>query len=373
MNKLRQNIFPLICFFIAISTITSYQWFFKEEIVELLNGKTTSWTTQIINWIYPRFLVEQHRFSTNFFLEKTAMVFYRGTAVFFLLGTLTFAIINTEWLKTKWNSFWNQETNQTNIQRLNRLYIIFVFFFTKALIWDIIDLQTAAPFFYQPVFIHKILGLGFPSVPLTILLLFLFYSALLFAFFNKFRRWSFLISTCLFIYFEGLLNGFEKIDHGFATFFYTGFGLTISNFVCDATKNKQVPKWPILLTQLWICLSYFLAGLEKITISGLDWMFSIHSIQSHLIALPTPLGLIISEYDSICFVIMFLTFFVQFGFISILFQKRLTATILLIGISFHWGTTLLLGISQYINPWIAAYIIFIDWSCIPLLLKLKSK
>jgi hypothetical protein len=372
MIKFRANILPLFCFLIAITVITSYHFFFKAEIVALLDGKTSSWSTQIIHWVYPRLSVEQHRFTTSFFLEKTAMVFYRGTGVFIFLGTFCFVLINNPWLAKKWNCFWEQDTNRRGNQILNRLYILFVLFFTRDLIWDIVDLQAAALFFYKPVFIHKILGLGFSSIPWSVLLVGLFYLSLIASFFDKLRNWTFLFAMLLFVYFEGLLNGFEKLDHGFATFFYAGFGLVISNFVSRPSSTKVFPKWPILLIQLWVCLSYFLAGLEKLTISGVNWMFSVHSIQSHLVALPTPLGLLVSESVFLCWIIMVFTISLQFGFISVLFNKKLVLPILLIGVSFHWGTTLLLGINQYINPWIAAYIFFIDWSTISIFQKIRN-
>ena len=371
MNRLHKNILPLFFIFLSISTIASYNLFFREEITFILDGKVSNWSTVIINWIYPRFYVEQYRFPSEFFLAKTELVFYRGVSVLTIFGAFSFALINNHWFTRKWNNFWDQKIDHRNIHILNRIYIMFVLFFTKDLYWDIIDLQTAAIYFYQPVFLLNLLGLGFPSVLATILLLLTFYITLGLAFFNKSRKWTFCIAICLFVYFEALLNGFQKIDHGFASFFYTGFGIALSNFITN-TLQEKAGKWPILLTQLWVTLCYFFAALEKLTISGVNWFFSTHSIKSHLIALPTPFGLFISDYDWICTVILYITMITQFGFITILFNKKLILPILIMGTFFHWGTTFFLGINQVINPWIAAYIIFIDWTKLSLLKK-KSK
>ena len=348
MDKLRENIFPLFCFLIAISILSSFHLFFEEVIVNLLSGKRSDWSTSIIKWVYPRLQVEKHRFSTAFFLTKTTMVFYRATTVFTCFGILSWLIINNNWMITKWNSFWNQETTIYNVNQLNKLYIIFTLYFTRDLYWDITNLQEAATLFYKPAFILKVFDLGFPSLALASVLLFIFYTALVLAFHNKSRKWSFTLAICLFVYFEGLLMGFEKVNHGFSSFLYVGFGLVLCNFVCDLSK-RITEKWPILLTQLWISLCYFLAALEKLTSSGFTWFFSIESIRNHL------------KYDFICFFILFLTILIQFGFIGILLNKKFLIPILLLGVSFHWGTTILLGINQLINPWIAAYIIFIDW------------
>jgi len=364
MNKFKKNIFPLTCLFLGLLAPISYYLFFRFEVNIILSNSPSSWSEHVIEWFYPRFYVEKHRFSTSFFLEKTALVFLRASGFFLIMSLISSIIINTPKVSVKWNNFWEQYTNQRNLNWLNRLYILFIIIFTYDLAWDIINLQTAAVFFYQPAFILKLFGLGFPTIITATVLLSVFYTSLILSFFEKYRQWTFLLTILLFIYFESLLNSFQKIDHGFASFIYVGIGLSLSNFI-NHTSNKIKHKWPILLTQLWICLCYLLSGLEKLTISGFDWL-SIQTIKSHLVSHHTILGLFISESPIACHLVLLVTILIQFGFIAILFNKKLIMPILLIGIFFHWGTTLALGINQIINPWIAAYIVFIDWKNISL-------
>ncbi len=353
MNKLRQNIFPICCLLLAMVVLLSYALFFENEITKILNGNPSSYSEQLIKWIYPRFSVEKHRFSYSFFTQKAQFVFYRGASVLFAFSVLSFLIINFNKVSTKWNSFWSQTTKNTNT--IHRLYIAFMLFFTWDLAWDLTELQSASVFFYQPVFLHKLLHLGFPSTSLAFALLFVFYSTLILSYFNRHRQYTFTIAFLLFIYFEGLLNGFQKIDHGLATFSYAGAGLVLVHF-----SKSSNSKWALSLTQLIVALCYFLAGLEKITTSGLSWI-SGETLQGYLIAHHSSAGLWLAQYPFLCQLVMLFTLFFQLGFMAMLFNKNWVVPILIIGIGFHWGTTIFLGINQFINPWIVVYLFFVDW------------
>jgi len=110
-----------------------------------------------------------------------------------------------------------------------------------------------------------------------------------------------------------LLNDFEKTDQGFTTFFYAGLRLTILFIIRQHIK----PSLPGHLLLLNYGAAYLFSELEKITILGFDWMLSIHSTQNQLIAFSTPTDLVVSEHDFICFSLLCLAIFVQFGFTSI--------------------------------------------------------
>lgn len=369
MNKIRTNIFPLFCFGIAFLFLGSYHLFFENEIQNILNGETNTWSNTIIHWFYPRLAVERHRFSQEFFLAKTHDVFYRGFYIFLFFGFLSLSGINNNTIHQKWMDFWNQTTTKTNIKLLNKIYLSFLLLFTWDLGFDIYELQAAAESFYQPVFILKLLHIGFPTIGFSILLLLVFYGSIIWSLVKSNRKWTMLVSIVLFIYFESLLNSFEKVDHGLSTFIYGGIGLFLTNLI-NQHRSVQL-KWPILLTQLWIALCYLFAGIEKVTTTGFDWVVS-HSLQGFLVAHGTPVGIWLAQHEQLCTFVMILTLFFQFGFISIVFNKKSLLPVLFMGVCFHWGTTLFLGINQFINPWVISYIFFIDWDKVVLFISKKT-
>lgn len=368
MNKLKQNILPLCCFVIGLLFLVSYQLFFEEQVNNILNGHASSWANSLINWLYPRFTVEIHRFSSSFFLSKTQAVFTRGACVFFLISLVSALIINVSTISEKWNSFWSQSTSSTTINYLNKIYLAFLMYFTWDLAFDLYELQAAAKFFYQPVFILKVFQINFPPLWLSSILLLVFYGCMVWSFVNKQRKWTVSLVALLFIYFESLLNSFGKVDHGLSTYIYGGIGLVFINWTNQNKTNKL--KWPVLLTQLWICLCYLLAGIEKITTSGIDSLLN-DSLQNFLLAHNSTLGLWLADYNFVCSLLMGLTLVLQLGFISVLFNRKLIFPFIVLGICFHWGTTLFLGINQFINPWIVSYLFFINWEKLDLFISKK--
>jgi hypothetical protein len=175
--------------------------------------------------------------------------------------------------------------------------------------------------------------------------------------------------------FQGWLFGFEKIDHTFSTLTYAA--LLIPFLLYEYTKAQKMraatqAAWPLQLIRICIAMVYLMAGLEKLFIAGIDWIYP-DSFRSYLYLHQAPIGIWVAESDFLCALMPLLAMLFQLGFIAILFVPRLKTLILLSGVAFHTGTYLLLEVGWYINAWILVYFFFIDWTWLDQYLYQKNE
>jgi hypothetical protein len=182
---------------------------------------------------------------------------------------------------------------------------------------------------------------------------------------------SSVVAAALVILLQGWLFSFEKIDHTFSTLTYAALVMPFLVYeYAKAAKKKQHTQagWPLQLICVCIAAVYFMAGLEKLLIAGLDWIRP-DSFRSYLYLHQAPIGLWVAKSNLLCTILPLVAMLFQLGFFTILFYPALRPFVLLSGIAFHTGTYLLLEVGWYINAWIMVYIFFIDWTwldrCIP--------
>ena len=109
-----------------------------------------------------------------------------------------------------------------------------------------------------------------------------------------------------------------------------------------------------------MCLTYFFAGTEKLLISHFSWINPI-TFKAYLALHQAPIGMIVAENTLLCTLLPIGALVFQLTFFIILFYPKMSKWYILGGFCFHWGTTLLFGISWFINPWLMPYLFFIDW------------
>jgi hypothetical protein len=264
--------------------------------------------------------------------------------------------------KEKLIGFWQKTIPTIQVDTLRILFYSGMIFFTYEWYSYLIALSKAA-IFYKPLLVLQLFQLHFPSPEVILILYILLLSSCIGAILNIKPLFTSALATFLFIWMQGLLYSFEKLDHTFATFTYAAMlmpFLIYERRKAFAQRNIQQEAWPLQLICVCIALVYLLSGLEKLFISGLQWM-SADNFRSYIFMHQAPAGLAIAQSSFLCIILPILAIIFQLCFFTIFFFPKLKTLILIIGAGFHAGTFILLNIGWYLNAWIFVYIFFIDW------------
>jgi len=156
--------------------------------------------------------------------------------------------------------------------------------------------------------------------------------------------WTYLLS---------LFFGFGKIDHTYASLYSGMLGIVVCQFIIYFNPDKSEFGFKIFQAFIWSC--YFFSGLEKVMLSGIDWvqanhfevLCALHPNQNCEAILPFPvLGSIILVAGLGFQLLSCLQWKWPFwGFVNIAG-----------GIIFHLGTWLIFDIGGWQSPWIIVLI-----------------
>ena len=351
--------------FISISLlIWALYWFAVQHLPNLIGhvlyaSPKDDILAQWINYFYPRLQTEKWRFDELFFIEKSKQVLCRISVVSEIgLFTLLFWNEIKPPLTKKWNQLFNVYILKNHINKYATPLLYFCFFIV---IYDsIFDFQDLVYFksFYNPVGIGKIMLPIFPSVEVlwTIYIVMLVSVASIILLPHKWI--SATICLISFLLYQQLLSGFNKYDHGYTTLTYAMMVYPFVLYEEGKAKREQTKAWGIVLIQLLICLSYFYGGMEKILISGLDWILN-NNLQQHLLIHQTAAGIALYQYPIVCKTLSLGVIVFQCSFILIPFYSKLKYILLPIGIIFHTCTWILLDVGGVINPWWWMYLFFL--------------
>lgn len=333
----------------------------KPELHFLFENRASSWFSHLVDFLYPRFKTESHRFNPEFFFDKANQVILRFNIISFLMFVFHFIFSKSGKLNKQWESYWNDKMNP-NITTIITI-IFYLGMVGYSLDWygylnDYFELKE----FYKPVLIYKIIGIPFPNQTAINIIFFIFWGACALAVLHIKPLINSILASLSFVGILGFLQSFEKINHGYATF---GFAVLIVPFLIfektkvKSTLHKWQNNWPLKLIQISIGLSYFLSGLEKILISGFEWTSG--KTFSGYMAIST--GGIFRQFllDHSFLIILFANcvLFFQLSFWIIIFKRKLRWIYLVLGVFFHWGTILALGVGTWNSPWIFVYIFFL--------------
>lgn len=314
-----------------------------------------------VSWIYelyPRLSTEKWRFTESFFQLKSKQILIRFTLfVNLAIGLYLFRSLYIPALSQFYKKLISKTIDRKFIPYLTcMLYSCMLLIVYNA----IIEFQALSYFrvFYHPVGIGKLLLPVFPSEELLWLIYIILLTSIASVVFLR-KKWiSATIAAIAFIYYQLILFGFGKYDHGFSTLTYCLLIFPFFLYDSSTFKRSAVPAWSLILIQWMICLSYFYCGLEKIFTSGVNWFYG-DNLQQHLLIHATPLGLQLANYPTLCQYLSFGVLVMQLSFILIPFYKKIAYLLLPAGIIFHTATWVLLDAGGLFNPWWGVYLFFL--------------
>jgi uncharacterized membrane protein (DUF485 family) len=334
----------------------------RELVVQTWEGTAPLWWTHVLHWLYPRFEVEKHRFELSFFLQKAdqvviRMVLVNGVVCGGLLLYTRFPVF-TRFCR----AFWNQQVTVKQVKIVSGLYFAGMLFFSYEWYALLTDLYQAAAF-YKPVPLLSVFHLGFPTPLASAVGCALLLQACCLTMLQIKPVFFSSVAAALFILLQAWLYSFEKMDHTFATFTYAAMLMPFLLYEQRKAIQKQVDVqegWPLQLICLCVGLVYFMAGLEKVLISGTNW-WSPQTFRNYIYLHQAWLGMQVAGSTFLCTLLPLLALVFQIGFIGAVFFKKWRIVLLLGGVAFHAGTYLLLGVGGLFNAWIVVYIFFINW------------
>ncbi len=222
--------------------------------------------------------------------------------------------------------------------------------------WDYQHLYNAKSF-YRPIPLLRIFHVPLVPPSMVTVLCLVFAMACLCSATSLFPTVATTIVLVLFVLFQGWNYSFGKTNHGLALLTYICMLMPLQ---WSFFKKGRAVGWPVQLIRVVVASCYLMAGLEKLLISGPDWV-SAMTFKAYLLEHQTNIGLWVSGSERLCVVLPTIALAIQLGFAVILFKPNWAPFILISGMLFHWGTVALFGISSYFHPWIVAYVFFIDW------------
>lgn len=327
--------------------------------VEVLhsNPHDKSWVSWIYE-LYPRLQTEKWRFNEGFFISKTKQVLIRTTlSIQLLIGLYLFQSYVAYSLQATYYKLIQVNISRKHISTMTLLLYTCLLLVIYNAIIEFKDLVFFSPF-YKPVGIAQLLLPAFPSLSILWFIYVLLIGSIVAVIFLP-KKWiSASIAAIAFIYYQLILFGFGKYDHGYSTLTYALLIYPFFLWEAEKTKELLIPAWGIVLIQWMICLSYFYCGLEKVFTSGIYWFYS-DNLQQHLLIHDTSLGLKLAGYSTVCKILSFGVLLLQLSFILLPFQKRLVYILLPAGYIFHSASWLLLDAGGLFNPWWGVYFFFL--------------
>lgn len=378
MSFIKKNRFWIILSLLILSQFLYWFWIRNYTLAYFDSSQKDSvtWFSNLVENIYPRLKTEKYRFEAYFFIKKSDQIairflFFSSIFSLFLLPKF-YKKIKTLVLK---KSVYSQQ-----IRRKIQSFLIIYFLISNVLLsgeWlEILTEYHQVAVLYEAISFYKILSPSFPSLSFFknsfIFLKIITGTGILFCFLyfffrriNVFKIITFfcvIISSLLFIYLQGFLYGFGKIEHTYATWNWVcmllPFWMYETNFKKFNLKNSSGTN---LISQnyllfLAVGLIYMSSGLEKIFIGGWDWING-NALLSYLQNSPTELGQKLSHYPFLVTILSIFTISWEISFLLILHKnKYLRLTLIFIGICFHVGTYFFLYVGHYLSPWIWVYV-----------------
>ena len=346
-----------ICLWVLYGYALQCSHYVVHEILQ--SGTNKSQWSQWIYDFYPRLQTEKWRFDEQFFFTKSQQLLFRNTWVVQLL-----LLISVYWyrLKKTLTTVYKKTFNVTTPSQIIQKYVTPLLYLCLAtVVYDaIVEFQDLMYFkaFYSPIGIGKLLLPVFPSLTFLWLLYLVLLSSILAILFLPYKWISATISLVAFIYYQLLFSGFNKYDHGYTTITYAMMVYPFILFEQEKNTSKHTPAWGIVLIQVLISLSYFYGGLEKMLISGWDWVAT-DNLQQHLLMHQTHWGVYLASFPTVCKGLSFGVILFQCSFILLPFFQKLRYILLPVGFIFHTATWLLLDAGGLINPWWCLYLFFL--------------
>ncbi|WP_375563089.1 hypothetical protein ACE193_11360 [Bernardetia sp. OM2101] len=373
MNSSKKYRFWITFSLILLSQLLYWFWI-RNYTVDYFDTATNSsnWFSNLVEDIYPRLKTEKYRFDASFFIKKSDQIAIR---FLFVSSVFSLLLIPKFYQKTKLFFIKNSVYSQ-KITRKSQYFLIIYFLISNVLLsneWlEILTEYAQIAVLYEPISFYKFLSPSFPSrsflknsfiflkvitgIGISFCLLALFFRNQI-----LFKIVLFLcvvLSSVLFIYLQGFLYGFGKIEHTYATWNWVcillPFWVYNGRWSLMGTTAKLISQNYLLF--LAIGLIYTSSGLEKIFIGGWEWING-NALLSYLQNSPTDLGQHLSNYPLLITFLSILTILWETSFLLILHKnKYIRLTLIFVGICFHVGVYFSLHVGHYFSPWIWVYV-----------------
>lgn len=361
---MKRNLYWIVPGFLTLLVPVIFYWVYGHELIlKAYLGEAPDWFNYLVETFYPRFFAEKNRLEISFFEAKADQVVLRYL-VLLIFAAVVYAFEKyTGKVKVKISNLSEKATSVQSVYFLRVLFYLLLIIATRDVYEDLRALNFLEVF-YRPLLFLKVLHLPFPGKKVAFLIYgTLFLSSILVIFGLKPVLFS-VMAMVSFVVYQAYLFSFEKIDHGYGPFTYAC--MLFPFLLWERTKAKKEGKnffssWSLKLILIVTCLVYFMSGMEKILISGIEWLSPL-SFKSYLALHDTSAGRFVAENEFLVNVLPALALLLQLSFPLILFFDRLKYVILPAGVLFHFGTVLLFGISSFENPWVFNYIFFFDWT-----------
>lgn len=378
---IKKNLFWIFFFLILFSQILYWFWL-RNYTLDYFASDSVTWFSNLVENLYPRLKIEKHRFDASFFIKKSDQIAIR----FLFVSSIFLLFLIPKFYKKAKSFVINNSVYSQKITQKNQLFLIIYFLISNVLLsadWlEILTEYSQIALLYEPISFYKLFSFTFPSLSFFensfIFLKIITGIGISFCVFSLFFQRKILfkimiflcvvLSSVLFIYLQGFLYGFGKIEHTYATWNWVCillpfwiFGGVLSLVRTSTTAKIETIKTAKLIPQnyllfLAIGLVYTASGLEKIFIGGWDWING-NALLSYLQNSPTDLAQNLSDYPFIVFLLSLLTIIWETGFIFILHKnKYIKLTLLFIGICFHVSVYFFMNIGHYFSPWIWVYV-----------------
>ncbi len=343
----------LVWVVLSLIPVVLYLVWLRSLVIQSFHGTAPAWFMRVLNGVYPRFVVEKHRFELDFFLHHADQISIRFSLISFAVILFFGLKSRSLWMHNQLQQFWKLQISPSKIRLYTWGIYSCVLFFTYD--WFIVlkELQQANEF-YRPLLLFQLMHIPFPPLWLIAVLWIGLVAGCLCVLF-RFQSVLFsLIVAVLFILQQGWIYSFEKIDHAFALLTYV---LVLMPFVLHQTQHNQ-PQWALVLIRLVIGMIYLQAGLEKLLVGGMKWLAP-DTFRNYLYLHPTPAGLWVSQYDWLCVILPFFALAFQLSFICLVFNSKMRWVLLPVGLLFHTGTYILMGVGGIINAWVWLYVVYL--------------
>ncbi len=357
-----QKILIIILFSLFVCFFGAYFLYGKDWIEQAYQNKPNFFFGSIIDNFYPRFWTEKHRFQVDFFINKANQVVLR---LFLVISFTSFTLLiwsfNFFQFSTQIKKYFSQKVSKKYTSFLRIWLCLLMLYVAYDWIFIFQNLENWKDF-YHPVFLLKIFGRNFPPFWLLATLWFIWlFSTLFLLFFNFYRIFFGIVCGTIFIFLQGFLYSFHKIDHTFTLLNYCLFLLPFLLYSYQKVNisEKYHESWALKLMQLSMISAYFLAGIEKILIGGTTWLEP-NNIRNHIHNHKIMLGVWLSNSDSICVMIGLAGILFEILFPLIVLFQDYRILFLCIGVVFHLANFFVLGVGAVFHPWILLYVIWFE-------------
>lgn len=322
------------------------------EVLPLLKGfiikNECNWVSAFIQYLYPKIEIYKNTIDSNALINRANQLIYRS-------GFILIGVNIIYYYRYQLNIYFNNVNfYPKHIEISYFIYSLYFLYTCFDWVLEIPNLFRLAEF-HTPLYPTFIFGNSLPSPYLFAVVFLIGTAGLVLTRSDQSKTKSIGAIMMLFnlLFLHSTFCSFGKIDHGYATYFIIAMILPVYFWTNDHRFIRFI--------QIAITLCYAMSGLEKITLSGIDFINPDH-FKNILFMHPTSIGNWIKQYDVLCFIIPTTTLLIQLSAPFIFFKPKLIPLWVISAILFHWGAYLIMNIGGFHSPWVAALAIFIP-SC----------